>query len=158
MLRCKNDLAGLLYNLLRFDLMFMFWLLAKSGKDYICLLFNDWSEYLTLSGSPKFIVKLSQTIIWRGPGAVVKAACLECQIKIKSRTKKDCGLESHSGLQVSKNEMLLPRSLVKIQYCGELPWPRGSVLGLRPPGLKFRILCLEGSVNSPSSEVSPGPV
>ena len=47
------------------------------------------------------------------------------------------------------------------QYCGELPWPRGSVLGLRPPGLEFRILCLEDTVISfisPSSGGSPGPV
>ena len=39
--------------------------------------------------------------------------------------------------------------------------PRGSVLGLRPPGLEFRILCLEDSVISiisPSSGGSPGPV
>ena len=45
--------------------------------------------------------------------------------------------------------------------CGEPPWPRGSVLGLRPPGLEFRILCLEGSVISPispSSGGSPGPI
>ena len=34
----------------------------------------------------------------------------------------------------------------------------GSVLGLRPPRLKFRILCLEGSAISPSSGRSPGPV
>ena len=36
--------------------------------------------------------------------------------------------------------------------------PRGSVLGLRPPGLRFRILCLEDSVISfisPSSGCSP---
>ena len=36
-----------------------------------------------------------------------------------------------------------------------------SVLGLRPPGLEFRILCLEDSVISiisPSSGGSPGPV
>ena len=35
------------------------------------------------------------------------------------------------------------------------------MLGLRPPGLEFRILCLEGSVISiisPSSGGSPGPV
>ena len=47
------------------------------------------------------------------------------------------------------------------QYCGEPPWPRGSVLGLRPSGLEFRILCLEDSVISiisPSSGGSPGPV
>ena len=27
-------------------------------------------------------------------------------------------------------------------------WPRGSVLGLRPPGFEFQILCLEGRVIS----------
>ena len=37
---------------------------------------------------------------------------------------------------------------IHIQYCGEPPWPRGSVLGLRPPGLEFRIVCLEDSVIS----------
>ena len=37
-----------------------------------------------------------------------------------------------------------------MQYCGEPPRPRGSVLGLRPPGLEFRILCLVGSVISSS--------
>ena len=44
--------------------------------------------------------------------------------------------------------------------CGEPPWPRGSELGLRPPGLEFRILCLEDSVISiisPSSGGFPGP-
>ena len=35
-----------------------------------------------------------------------------------------------------------------MQYCGEPPWPRGSVRGLRPPGLEFRILCMEDSVIS----------
>ena len=42
----------------------------------------------------------------------------------------------------------------------EPPWPRSSVLGLRPPGLEFRVLCLENSVISiisPSSGGSPGP-
>ena len=52
-------------------------------------------------------------------------------------------------------------STCESQYCGEPPWPRGSVLGLRPPGLEFRILCLEDSVISiisPSSGGYPGPV
>ena len=52
-------------------------------------------------------------------------------------------------------------STCESQYCGEPPSPRGSVLGLRPPGLEFRILCLEDSVISiisPSSGGSPGPV
>ena len=54
--------------------------------------------------------------------------------------------------------MFLSLSLAKIQYCGEPPWPRGSVFDLKPPGLEFRILCLEGSVIlfiSPSSGGSP---
>ena len=57
--------------------------------------------------------------------------------------------------------MFLLHSLVMIQYCGEPPWPRGSVLGLRPPGHEFRIRCLEDSVItfiSPSSGGSPGPI
>ena len=39
--------------------------------------------------------------------------------------------------------------------------PQSRVLGLRPPGLEFRILCLEDSVISiisPSSGGSPSPV
>ena len=46
--------------------------------------------------------------------------------------------------------MFLPRSLVKIPYCGEPPWPRGSELGLRSIGIEFRIMCLE-AVSSHSS-------
>ena len=42
----------------------------------------------------------------------------------------DHGLEPHSGLQVSKKQKFL-------QYCGEPPWPGGSVFDLRPPGLEF---------------------
>ena len=53
------------------------------------------------------------------------------------------------------------RSLVMIQYCGEPPWPRGTVLDLKPPALEFRIMCLEGSIISmilSSSWGYPGPV
>ena len=60
-----------------------------------------------------------------------------------------------------RNKTFLPRSLVKIQYCGEHPWPRVSVLGLRSQGLEFWILFLEDSVISfisPSSGGYPGPV
>ena len=55
-------------------------------------------------------------------------------------------------------------STCETQYCGEPPWPRGSVLGLRPPGLEFWIMCLEDSVissispSSWSSGGSPDPV
>ena len=81
-------------------------------------------------------------------GAVVKAACLEIRgLRVRTR----------SGIQALKK----PRPFLKIEYCGEPPWPRGGVLGLRPPGPEFRILCLEGSVISfisPSSGGYPGPV
>ena len=63
------------------------------------------------------------------------------------------------GLKETKN--VSSPSMCESQYCGEPPWPRGSVLGLRPPGPEFRILCLEDSVISiisPSSGGSPGPV
>ena len=52
----------------------------------------------------------------------------------------DRRFEPRSGIQFSK-KMFLPRSLVMIQS----PWPGVSVLDLRPPRLKFRILHLEGS-------------
>ena len=63
------------------------------------------------------------------------------------------------GLKETKN--VSSSSTCESQYCGEPPRPRGSVHGLRPPGLEFRILCLEESVISiisPSSGGSPGPV
>ena len=63
------------------------------------------------------------------------------------------------GLKETKN--VSSPSTCEGQYCGEPPWPRGSVLGLRPPGLELLILCLEDSVISiisPSSGGSPGPV
>ena len=49
------------------------------------------------------------------------------------------------GLKENKN-VSSPSTRKTPQYCGEPPWPRGSVLGLRPPGFEFRILCLDGSV------------
>ena len=57
--------------------------------------------------------------------------------------------------------MLLNCSLRLTHYRGEPPWPRGSVLGHRPPGFEFRILCLKVSVISlisPCSGGSPGPI
>ena len=68
---------------------------------------------------------------------------------------RELGLEPRSGIQVSKKQKNPSRSLVKIKYWGEPPCLRGSVLGLIPPGLDFRIMCLEVSVIlfvSPSSE------
>ena len=46
--------------------------------------------------------------------------------------------------ETKKNVSSPLRLLVKIQYCGEPPLPRGSVLGLRPPGLEFRLLVSGG--------------
>ena len=63
------------------------------------------------------------------------------------------------GLNETKN--VSSPSTCETQYCEEPPWPRGSVLGLRPPGREFRIVCLEDSVISfisPSSGGFPGPV
>ena len=48
----------------------------------------------------------------RGPSAVVNAACIG-KLEI-------AGYEPHAGLQVSKNKIFLLRSLVMIQYCGNL--------------------------------------
>ena len=64
------------------------------------------------------------------------------------------------GLKETKN-VSSPSTCKLNQYCGEPPRPRGSVLGFRPPGPEFRIMCLEDSVISiisPSSGGSPGPV
>ena len=66
---------------------------------------------------------------------------------------------SLGGLKETKN--VTSPSTCESQYCGEPPCPRDSVLDLRPPGLEFRILCLEDSVISiisPFSGGSPGPV
>ena len=63
---------------------------------------------------------------------------------------------SLGGLKETKRFLLHP--LVKLSFCGEQPLPRGSVLGLRPLGFELRILCLEGSVISPSSRSSSGPI
>ena len=61
-----------------------------------------------------------------------------------------------SNIQVSKKQKFLPRSFVAIQYCGEPLYLRGSVFDLRPPGLEFRIICLEVSVISFISPFSGG--
>ena len=41
----------------------------------------------------------------------------------------------------------------KTQYCGEPPWPKGSVLGLRPPGLES---CIWRTVSSHLSHQPQG--
>ena len=66
----------------------------------------------------------------------------------------DRGFKSYSGLQISKKQNIIWKHF--LQYCGEPPWPRCSVLGLEPPWLEFRIMCLEGSVISFISPSSGG--
>ena len=87
----------------------------------------------------------------RGPRVVVSTAAFHVRVR-----------GSVPGLgSLKETKHVYSPSTCESQYCGEPPWPRGSVLGLRPPGLEFRILCLEDSVISiisTSSRGSPGPV
>ena len=99
-----------------------------------------------------------QISVWRylntlggGPRVMVSTAAFHAKVR--------GSVPGLGGLKETKN--VSSPSTCESQYCGEPPWPRGSVLGFRPPGLEFRILCLEDSVISiisPSSEGSPGPV
>ena len=85
-----------------------------------------------------------------GPRVVVSTAAFHASSGFGSRSRR---------FERSKN--VSSPSTCESQFCGKPPWPRGSVLGLRPPGIVFRILCLEDSVISiisPSSGGSPGPV
>ena len=86
-----------------------------------------------------------------GPGVVVSTAAFHARVR--------GSVPGLGGLKETKN--VSSPSTCESQYCGEPPWPRGSVLGLRPSGLEFWILCLEDSVISfisPSLGGSPGPV
>ena len=87
----------------------------------------------------------------RGPRVVVSTAAFHARVR--------GSVPGLGGLKQTKN--VSSPSTCESQYCGEPPWPRGSVLGLRPPGREFRILCLEDSIISIislSSDGSPGPV
>ena len=94
---------------------------------------------------------LCNPTLGEGPRVVVSTAAFHARVRVS--------VPGLGGLK--KTENVSSPSTCKSQYCGEPPWPRGSVLGLRPPGLEFRILCLEDSVISiisPPSGGSPGPV
>ena len=78
-----------------------------------------------------------------------------------ARSRQSPGFGSRSRWFERNKNVSSPSTCKKTQYCGEPPWPRGSVLGLRPPRLEFRILSLEYNVISfisPSSGGSPSPV
>ena len=86
-----------------------------------------------------------------GPRVVVSTAAFHARVR--------GSVSGLGGLKETNNVSSPPTC--ESQYSGEPPWPRGSVLGLGPPGLEFRILCLEDcviSIISPSSGGSPGPV
>ena len=86
-----------------------------------------------------------------GPRLVVSTAAFHVRVR--------GSVPGLGGLKETKN--VSSPSTCESQYCGGPPWPRGSVLGLRLPGLEFRIMCLEESVISiisPSSGGFPGPV
>ena len=73
-----------------------------------------------------------------GPRVVVSTAALH--VKVRSSVPGLGGLK--------KNKNVSSPSTCTAQYCGEPPWTRGSVLGLRPPGLEF---CVWRAVSSHSS-------
>ena len=41
------------------------------------------------------------------------------------------------AFKFQRNKMFPPCAIVNIEYCGQPPWPRVSVLGRRPAGLNF---------------------
>ena len=74
-------------------------------------------------------------------------------LKLLLRKSEITGSNPSLAFKFQRDKMFLLCSLVKIQYCGKPLWTRGTELSLKPPGPGFLLLCLEGSVISPSSEV-----
>ena len=101
---------------------------------------------------------------WKSAHNILEAV----DIPYRQRVGRGCWNPLHSGFSFFPRYRWVrfifthcARSTCESQYFGEPLWPRGSVLGRRPPGLEFQILCLEDSVISiisPSSGGSPGPV
>ena len=86
-----------------------------------------------------------------GPRVVVSTAAFHAKVRGSVR-----GL---GGLK--KTKMFLPHPRVKVSIVGSLRDREVACSASRPPGLEFRILCLEDSVISiisTSSGGSPGPV
>ena len=65
-----------------------------------------------------------QILLGRGPRVVVSTAAFHARVR--------GSVPGLGGLKETKN--VSSPSTCESQYCGEPPWPRGSVLGLRPPG------------------------
>ena len=66
-----------------------------------------------------------------GPRVVVSTAAFHARVQ--------GSVPGLGGLKETKH--VSSPSTCESQYCGDPPWPRDSVLCLRPPGLEFRILC-----------------
>ena len=131
--------------------------LVKHTSNYDYNPLNSWQdlnyEFIPLNRLQYFKVNLKYSSSGEGggPRVVVSTAAFHARVR--------GSVPGLSGLKETKN--VSSPSTCESQYCGEPPWPRGNVLGLRPPGLEFRTLCLEDSVISiisPSSGGSPGPV
>ena len=72
------------------------------------------------------------------------------------KTLKGGGPGSGSGFvsrcrRFERNTNVPSQSTRNTQYCGPPPWPRHSMLGLRPPGFEFRRSCVWRAVSSHSS-------
>ena len=66
----------------------------------------------------------------------IEAGALVQWLKLPAWKVGDRGFEPHSHIKVSKERNVSCRLVVKIKYCGEPLWPRGSMLGLRLPLLE----------------------
>ena len=135
---------------------------------FVCHLQLQWRIYSDESNSCWFkcnyhdnesnitiAIGVTSSLQWFSAGPLVQ------WLKLPAWKIWDRGFEPHSDIKFQRIKMFLPCLLVKIEYCGEPPWPRGSVLGLRPLELEFRTMCLDGSVISfisPFSGGSSGPV
>ena len=99
----------------------------KPGLGVWELLFQCW-----------FNIDPSSKMLGGGPRVVVSTAAFHASVR-----------GSFPGLGgLKKNKNVSSPSTRKTQYCGEPLSPRGSVLGLRPPGFKF---CVWRAVSSHSS-------
>ena len=156
----KSNLDGMQQNYL-YNTVLTTFLVGRLGKKYwenvssrfLLIYKSEHNSAVSLWDGSKLFYdsKLLITNIVGGPRVVVSTVAFHARVR--------GSVPSLSGLKETKN-VSYP-STCESQYCEELPWPRGSVLGLRPPGLEFRILCLEDSVISiisSSSGGSPGPV
>ena len=152
---CLNVGPTMLVQYLLFDAGTAFVVWPELLVQHVLLEQQCWSNVcyvLTRNVGPEFVV-------W--PGMLVQHALFDqynagpTYVEVYLWTTQESYLETTWEIQLISATQLLWCN------CGEPPWPRGSVLGLRPPGLEFRILCLEDSVISiisPSSGGSPGPV